>query len=226
MSNPADTIESMARSLLVGMNVALLDEVDTYAHGREAAPDVLSVAAFAALLADRPLAARTLASRACAARSSAAPKGEPENVVTLEDATVAAWDLAAEARFSSATDVLRQSLRVRAASTQLVPLIAAARFDVLIRAATEADIAVWDSSTRRLLVPEEVRQEATEQVRSELSMCMERCLGTPEAPRMARELVRIGTRCGNTNGNWGHVFATVARTIDHTVERAETLLLS
>ncbi len=223
--NPSESIDYMTQHLLIGAGDALMGDIDAYVLDTEAAPDVLSVAGFAAVLFDRPLAARTLASRACAARSRVSTAGDPESEIRLEDATSVAWDLALGARFSSATDCLRFSVHLRPASARLVPLIAVVRIDVLVRASTEADIPVWDASSQRLLLPEEVRRDAVEQVSAELAACVERCRGKAEAPRMARELVRLGARFGNTKENWGHVFAATARTIDDSVEGAESLFL-
>jgi hypothetical protein len=143
----------------------------------------------------------------------------------LEGGTVLAGYLAQEHRFSSAIDALQASVGMRAIDPVLVPMLQRTRLDLLIRAATEADIPVLDTSTGRLLMPEEVRRDATQQVQVELTSCIERCLGAPTASSMARELVELGERCGNRNGNWGHVFATVARTIDGHVEGAEAQLL-
>ena len=104
-------------------------------------------------------------------------------------------------------------------------MVVQSRLNTLIRAAAEADMPVFDSTTGRLLMPEDVRNDATEQVREELSECAARTMGTPLAAPMARMLVQLGERCGNRTGNWGHVFATMARMIDAEVEGAQGLFL-
>lgn len=135
-------------------------------------------------------------------------------------------DLLMQGPSDALMETIERHARQADASPDVLSVCAlAALFEILMHAATEADIPVLDTDTGRLLSPDEVRAEAVQQVQTEMSVCVERCRGTAQARWMASVLVHMGTRAGNTKGNWGHVFATVARMIDADVRGAEALLL-
>lgn len=215
MTDSTEIIARFVSCIKAGRLDLLAADIEAHAQDDTAAADVLSVCAYAAALEERHVFAATVATRAYAARDGA----------SFEDGAVLASALADDRRFSSAVDLLRGTITLRESATELLPMVVQSRLNTLIRAAAEADMPVFDSTTGRLLMPEDVRNDATEQVREELSECAARTMGTPLAAPMARMLVQLGERCGNRTGNWGHVFATIARTIDAEVEGAEGLLL-